>query len=95
MEITEVQIIPADGDRLKAYVTITIDNCFVISELKVIRGPKGYFVDMPKRKRTGGDYLDIVFPLNDETRKMLEERILAEYKKIIGEPVKRRVLEIK
>ena len=93
MEITEVKIVPADGGRLEAYVTITIDNCFVISELKLIRGKKGYFVEMPRRKRADGTYWDIVLPINAETRRMLEERILAAYKLIANEPVKRRVLK--
>ena len=93
MEITEIKIVPAEKGRLRGYVTITIDNCFVISDLKIIRGKKGYFVEMPQRKRSDGRYLDIVSPIKGETRKMLEERVLASYRLIADEPVKRRVLK--
>ena len=90
MEITEIKIVPCDKGQLRGYITITMDNCFVISELKLIRSKKGYFVHMPQKKRADGTYLDIVAPITAEARKMLEERVLAEYEKIAGEPVKRR-----
>ena len=52
MEVTEVRVFPVDEDKLRAYVTITIDNCFVIRDLKIIRGTTGgYFVSMPSKKR--------------------------------------------
>jgi stage V sporulation protein G len=51
MEVTEVKIYPTDEDKLRAYVTITLDHCFVISDLKIITGSKGYFLLMPSRKR--------------------------------------------
>jgi stage V sporulation protein G len=93
MEITEVEIIPYDKGRLKAYVNITLDRRLIISDLKIIRSEKGYLVSMPARKRADGKYLDIIYPINAETREMLEERILAEYEKITGEPVNRRKLK--
>jgi stage V sporulation protein G len=93
MQITEVKIVPVDEERLRAYVSITFDDCFVISEIKLIRGKKGYAVSMPRRKRGNGTYIDIVAPINNETRQMIEKKIFAVYQAIADEPVKRRVLK--
>ena len=83
MEITEVKVYPAkDGGRLKAYATIVFDNSFIIRDLKVIEGDKGYFVSMPSRKRKDGTFRDIVHPLNSEMRHDIENRIIEEYKKV-------------
>jgi len=83
MEITEVKVYPAkDGGRLKAYATVVFDNSFIIRDLKVIEGDKGYFVSMPSRKRKDGTFRDIVHPLNSETRRTIEEKIIEEYKKV-------------
>lgn len=83
MEITEVKVYPAkDGGRLKAYATIVFDNSFIIRDLKVIEGDKGYFVSMPSRKRKDGTFRDIVHPLNSEMRRDIENRIIEEYKKV-------------
>ena len=95
MQITEVKIVPVDEERLKGYVTITLDNCFVISEIKIIRSKKGYLVQMPQRKRKDGTYVDIAYPNTLEARKMLEEKILAAYRLIAPETVKGRVLKQK
>ena len=81
MKITEVKVILVDEERLKAYVSITVDDCFVIKSLKVINGPNGLFVAMPSKKRKDGNYMDIAHPLNQETRKMIEEKVLEEYKR--------------
>ena len=83
MEITDVKIRPTDEDKLRAYVTITLDHCFVISDLKIITGTKGYFLSMPSRKRKDGTYQDIAHPINNETRKMLEDRVILEYEKMM------------
>ena len=83
MEITEVKVYPAkDGGRLKAYATIVFDNSFIIRDLKVIEGDKGYFVSMPSRKRKDGSFRDIVHPLNSDMRRDIENRIIEEYKKV-------------
>jgi len=89
MEITEVRFVPADKDRLRAYVTITLDHCLEIRGLKLVRSKKGYLVSMPSRKKADGTYVDIAAPITVEARKMLEERVLAEYEKITGESLKR------
>src|SRR5579864_4535465 len=79
MDITEVKVFPVNEDRLKAYVTITIDNCFVIRDLKVINGNNGLFVAMPSKKRKDGQFKDIAHPLNNETREMIENKIFESY----------------
>src|SRR5438128_11383829 len=79
MEITEVRVFPVNEERLKAYVTITLDNCFVVRDLKVINGNTGLFVAMPAKRRKDGTFKDIAHPLNSETREKMEKIILAEY----------------
>lgn len=79
MKITEVKIFPVNEDRLKAYVTITIENCFVVRDLKVIQGPGGLFVAMPSKKRKDGQFRDIAHPLNQETRETIENLIFEAY----------------
>jgi len=80
MKITEVKVYPArKNGRLKAYATIVFDNSFIIRDLKVIEGDKGLFVSMPSRRRKDGTFRDIVHPLNVETRKLIEDTIIAEY----------------
>jgi len=79
MEITEVKVFPVNEDRLKAYVTITLDNCFVVRDLKIINGNNGLFVAMPSKKRKDGQFKDIAHPLNNETREMIENKIFESY----------------
>src|SRR3984893_3935554 len=79
MEITEVRVFPVSEERLKAYVTITFDNCFVVRDLKVINGNTGLFVAMPAKRRKDGTFKDIAHPLNSETRERMEEVTLAEH----------------
>ncbi len=81
MEVTDVKVFPVQEERLKAYVAITLDHCFVIRDLKIIRGNNGLFVAMPSKKRKDGTYRDTAHPLNSETRQMIESAILAEYHK--------------
>ena len=83
MRITEVKVFPVNEDRLKAYVTITIDNVFVIRDLKIISGNDGLFVAMPSKKRKDGQFRDIAHPLNQETREMIENMVFQAYKKEI------------
>ncbi|MBI5191989.1 MAG: septation regulator SpoVG [Nitrospirae bacterium] len=81
MEVTEVKVFPVDEERLKAYVTVTFDNSFIIRDVKVIRGNTGLFVAMPSRKRKDGSFRDIAHPLNNEAREKIEGVILSEYEK--------------
>ena len=87
MEITDVKIFPVEEDRLRAYVTITLDQCFVVRDLKVISGASGLFVAMPAKKRKDGTYKDIAHPLNADMRERLEQRVLQEYQKAAGHVV--------
>ncbi len=87
MEITEVKVYPAkekNGSRLKAYATIVFDNSFIIRDLKVIEGDKGFFVSMPSRGRKDGTFRDIVHPLNSDMRKIIEDTVIDEYKRVVG-----------
>ena len=81
MEITDVRVYPVDEEKLKAYVTVTLDDCFVVRDLKVIRGVTGLFVAMPAKRRKDGTFKDIAHPLNSETRERMEKAILAEYER--------------
>jgi stage V sporulation protein G len=81
LDITQVKVFPVDQEKLKAYVSIVLDECFLISDLKVIQGPGGLFVSMPSKRRKTGEFKDIAHPLNRETRERMEKRILAEYEK--------------
>jgi stage V sporulation protein G len=85
MEVTEIRVFPVDEDKLRAYVTITFDHCFVVRDLKIIRGTSGLFVSMPSKRRKDGTYKDIAHPLNNETRRMIEEKIIAQYEKVLAE----------
>jgi stage V sporulation protein G len=79
VEITEVRVTLRDEPKLKAFVNVTFDNSFVIRGLKVINGNKGYFVSMPSRKRNNGTHQDIAHPINNEMRRMIEDKVLAAY----------------
>src|SRR6478736_5597190 len=79
MDITEVKVFPVNEDRLKAYVTITLDNCFVVRDLKIIKGNDGLFVAMPSKKRKDGQFKDIAHPLNQETRNEIERAVFEAY----------------
>lgn len=83
MRITEIKILPVDGDeKLKAYVTIKLDDCFVVRDMKVIKGTTGYFVAMPAKKMKDGTYRDLVHPLDKPTRTMLEEQVMNEFYRV-------------
>lgn len=84
MEITEVKVYPAkETGRLKAYATVVFDDCFIVRDLKVIEGNKGFFVSMPSRRRKDGTFRDIVHPLNSDMRKNIEDLVIAEYKQVL------------
>jgi stage V sporulation protein G len=85
MEITEVRVFPVDEEKLKAYASIVLDACFIINDLKIIEGKRGLFISMPSRRRKRGGYRDVAHPLNNETRRMIEECVLAEYQRALGE----------
>jgi len=79
MNITEVRVSLRDDAKLRAFASITLDNCFVIRGLKIIEGKTGTFVAMPSRKRKDGEYQDIAHPINNDARAEMERIVLAEY----------------
>ena len=81
MEITDVRVrrIAKDG-KMKAVVSITIDNEFVVHDIKVIEGEKGLFIAMPSKKSANGEFRDIAHPIHSETRARLESIILERYR---------------
>ena len=80
MQITDVRITKvAKEGKMKAVVSITIDNEFVVHDIKVIEGEKGLFIAMPSRKAADGEYRDIAHPINSDTRNMIQTLILEQY----------------
>ncbi|MFK8139131.1 MAG: septation regulator SpoVG [Bdellovibrionales bacterium] len=84
MNITEVKVYPVNEDRLKAYVSLTIDDCFIVRDLKVIDGNTGLFVAMPSKKRKDGQFKDIAHPLNQETREQIEKAVFDAYQEEVN-----------
>ncbi len=89
MNITDVRIrkLNADG-KMKAIVSLTFDDEFVVHDIKIIEGQNGLFIAMPSRKMGEGDFRDIAHPLNSETRNRIKDTIFVEYEKMSdSEPV--------
>ena len=84
MDITQVKVFPVSEEKLKAYVSIVLDDCFLVSDIKIISGPSGLFVSMPSKRKKTGEFKDVAHPLNRETRQWMEERILGEYDRSIN-----------
>ncbi len=81
MQITEVRISPSKGGKVRAFASIVLDDSFIVSDLRVMEGREGqFFVTMPARKARNGQLRDVAHPLNSETRRMIEERVLAEFR---------------
>ena len=85
MEITEIKVFLKDDRKLKAYVNVVFDNCFIIRGLKVIDGSRGHFVSMPSRKKADGSFADVAHPINNEIRIMIEEKVLDAYERELKE----------
>ncbi len=87
MNITDVRVrkIAKDG-KMKAIVSITLDNEFAIHDIKVIKGEKGLFIAMPSKRATDGEYRDIAHPINSAMRELLQKTILESYEQALGEP---------
>jgi stage V sporulation protein G len=83
MQITDIRIRRVDREgKLKAVASITLDDEFVVHDIKVIEGEKGLFIAMPSRKASDGEYRDIAHPINSDTRERIQNNVLAEYEKI-------------
>lgn len=87
MLVTNVRIFPREEERLKAFATVTFDNCFIVRDMKVIFGNKGLFVAMPSKKKRDGTFGEVAHPLNAETRAMIETAVLDEYYRALKEGV--------
>ena len=86
MQITDIRIRKVDIDgKLNAVVSITIDDAFVVHDIKIIEGEKGLFIAMPSRKATDGKYRDIAHPINSETREKIQGIILQKYEQVLAE----------
>ena len=83
MNITDIRIrlVTKDESKLKAFASFTIDNAFVVHDVKVIEGANGNFIAMPSKPAPSGEYRDIVHPLNTETREQISSAVLAAYEK--------------
>ena len=79
MKITEIKVVPVSEEKLKAFITIVLDDCFIVRDIKVIQGTTGLFVAMPSKMRKDGTFKDIAHPLNQETRLDMEQQILNAY----------------
>ena len=87
MNITDVHVrkITQEG-KMKAVVSITLDNVFVVHDIKVIEGEKGLFIAMPSKKTADGEYRDIAHPINSATRELIQNKILDAYKEALAAP---------
>lgn len=80
MQITDVRVKKINSqNRMKAVASITIDDVFVIHDIKVIESENGLFIAMPSKKNQNGEYKDIAHPINSETRNMIQDSIIAKY----------------
>ncbi len=87
MEITDVRVKKLNSDnRLKAIAAITIDECFVVHELRIIDGKDGLFVAMPSRKMPNGEFKDVAHPINQETRNKIESVVIEAFNNLEEEP---------
>ena len=87
MELTDIRVrkINSDG-RMKAVVSVTFDNAFVVHDIKVIEGQDKLFIAMPSRKTPEGEFKDIAHPINAETRELLHQCILEKYEETVNAP---------
>jgi len=85
MQVTDVRIrkITNEG-KMKAIVSVTFDNCFVVHDIKIIEGQNGLFIAMPSRKTPEGEFKDIAHPINQETRDMVQKAVIEKYEAVIS-----------
>lgn len=87
MNITKVGIRPVEMGKVKAIASITIDDVFVVHDLRVVEGERGFFVAMPSKKLPNGEHRDVAHPINSETRETIQSLVLDEYEKLGNQPV--------
>ena len=86
MDVTDIRIALREEEKLKAFVTITFDDSFVVRGLRIIEGQRGLFVAMPSRTRRDGTFQDIAHPINKQMRDRLEETIVTAYHAALKDP---------
>ncbi len=85
LNITDVRINKIEGDeKLRAFASLVIDDCFLVGDLRVVEGEDGYFVAMPSKRKRDGSFKDIAFPLNNDAREHIEQRVLQAYEAATG-----------
>lgn len=86
MKVTDVRVRKVNNEgKMKAIVSVTFDDEFVVHDIKVIEGQNGLFIAMPSRKMADGEFRDIAHPINSETRTIIQEAVFAEYEKVMEE----------
>ena len=83
MDITDVKVFPVREEKLRAFVSIILDDCFMVNDIKIIQGKDTLFISMPSRRKKNGDFKDVAHPLNNDTRRWIEQRVLAEYQQVL------------
>ena len=88
MKITDVRIrqVEKEESKLKAIASVTIEDCFVVHDIKIIQGESSMFIAMPSRKTKEGEYKDIAHPINSDTRNEMSEVILKAYQELLAQP---------
>lgn len=85
LNITDIRVTKIEGDdKLRAFASIIIDDCFLVGDLRVVEGEDGYFVSMPSKRKRDGSFKDIAYPLNNETREAIEKLVLLAYESATG-----------
>lgn len=87
MNITKVGIRPVEMGKVKAIASITIDDVFVVHDLRVVEGERGFFVAMPSKKLPNGEHRDVAHPINSETRETIQSLVLKEFENLGSQPV--------
>ena len=86
MQVTDVRIRVIDRDsKMKAIASVTFDDCFVVHDIKVIEGEKGYFIAMPSKRTPDEQFRDVAHPINTQMREELEDAILARFREALQE----------
>lgn len=86
MQITDMRTrVVSKESKMKAVVSVTFDDSFVVHDIKVIEGEKGLFIAMPSKKTPDGEYWDVAHPINGDMRAMLQDAILTEYDRALAE----------
>ena len=85
LNLTDVRITKIEGDeKLRAFAAIVLDDCFLVGDLRVVEGEEGYFVAMPSKRKRDGSFKDIAFPLSNEAREFIEQKVLLAFEAATG-----------